>query len=103
MAVISPRTMMQTGRPDILFTLNGLGYLGLLGAFIINPGFLAGQRRLLHYAFIAYTAITILAFLAMGDTGLGGKPFNPVGWVTKIDEVLLILALWRNNSLETAA
>ena len=95
--------LRETGRPDILFTLNGLGYLGLLGAFVLNPGFLGGQRRLVHYAFMAFAGITILAFLAKGGTGFAGRPFDPVGWATKLDEVLLILALWRNVKLETAA
>jgi bacteriorhodopsin len=91
-----------TGRPDLLFTLNGLGYLGLLGVFLINPVFLARQRRLFHYVFMAFTAVTIVAFLAMGGTGFGGRPFNPLGWATKVVEVLLILALWRYAPLETA-
>jgi hypothetical protein len=92
-----------TGSLDLLFALNGLGYLGLLGIFIINPGFLAGQRRLFHYAFMAFAAVTILAFLAKGGTGFGGRPFDPVGWVTKIDEVLLILALWQHAKVEATS
>ena len=94
--------LRQTGRPDLLFTLNGLGYLGLLGVFILNPKFLAGQRQAFHYVFIGFAAVTIVAFLAMGGTGFGGRPFNPLGWLTKADEVLLILALWQHAKLEAA-
>lgn len=94
--------LRETGRPDILFTLNGLGYLGLLGAFVFNLSFLSDRRRLLHFAFMAFAAVTILAFLAKGGTGFGGRPFDPIGWATKVDEVLLILALWRYDKLDTA-
>lgn len=94
--------LRETGRPDLLFTLNGLGYLGLLGVFILNPKFLAGQRRTFHYFFIGFAALTIVAFLVKGGTGFGGRPFNPLGWVTKVDEVLLILALWQHAKLEAA-
>lgn len=78
------------GHLDLLFTLNGLGYLTLLVLFFANPGFVQGRRRLLHYAFIAFTAATILAWFAMGD------PSDRLAWVTKLDEVLLIVALIAN-------
>jgi hypothetical protein len=76
------------GKIDPLFTLNGLGYLGLLGAFFLDLPFLAERRRLVHLAFIAFAAVTIVAWFALGD-------FQDVlGIVTKIDEAILILALF---------
>jgi hypothetical protein len=78
------------GKLDFLFTLNGLGYLAFLAVFFWNPSFISGRRRLLSYAFIAYTAATIVAWFAMGDMG------DRVAWVTKLDEVLLIAALVMN-------
>jgi hypothetical protein len=102
LVVLNLGYLRDTGRPDVLFTLNGLGYLGLLGLFVLNLGFLSGQRRLLYYAYMAFAAVTILAFLAKGGTGFGGRPFDPIGWATKLDEVLLILALWRYAQLESA-
>jgi hypothetical protein len=101
LVVLNISFLRQTGRVDILFTLNGLGYLGLLGLFVLNLSFLSGQRRLLYYAFMAFAAVTILAFLAKGGTGFGGRPFDPIGWATKLDEVLLILALWSYSKLES--
>jgi plastocyanin len=80
------------------FTLNGLGYLALLGALFINPprnipliSFITGQRRLIHYAFMGYTAVSIVAWVFLG------KPYTMLGYVTKADEVLLILALWQHS------
>lgn len=77
------------GGVSVLFVLNGLGYLALLAAFFLNLPFLAGRRRLVHYAFIAYTLVTILAWIPGGLR-------NAVGYLTKLDEVILVLALWQH-------
>lgn len=69
-----------------LFTLNGLGFLALLYAYLKNIP--AGRKGLVRWAFIAYTAITILAWLVLnGDFG------DPVGVVTKVDELALLVLL----------
>lgn len=73
-----------------IFTLNGLGYLALLWVFFRRPAFLIGRRALLHYVFIGYTAATLLAWVAIGDKS------DPIGWITKASEVLLIVALALN-------
>jgi hypothetical protein len=70
-----------------LFVLNGLGYFALLGAWLWN--FPKGQERLVAYAFIAYTAVTILAWVFMGSRGF-------LGYGTKAVEVALIYFLWRS-------
>lgn len=85
------------GRLDLLFTLNALGYLTLLVVFFADPPFLRRRRRLLHYAFIGFTGATILAWVAMGD------PADRLAWVTKLDEVLLIVALVANLRSEGQA
>lgn len=82
------------GHLDLLFTLNGLGYLGLLGLFVMQPTFVAEQWEFFHYVFMAFVAVTIVAFLVLGGTGFGGTEVDPVGWLTKFDELILIFALW---------
>ncbi len=77
------------GSIDFLFTLNGLGYLALLGVLLRPPRLLEDQRALVHFGFIAYTAVTILAWLF-----INGDFSDPIGVITKLDEVLLIVALW---------
>jgi hypothetical protein len=72
---------------DFLFILNGLGYLGLLGLFFANPAMLAGRRSLMHYAFIAFAATTIVAWVAIAPER------NAFGYFTKLDELVLIAAL----------
>jgi hypothetical protein len=88
---------LQLGELSFLFILNGLGYLALVALFFVNPSFIAERRNLMHYAFIAYTAVTILAWLPAEKT--------LTGYVTKIDEVILIAALFmhlRSSEGETA-
>jgi hypothetical protein len=75
-----------------MFTLNGLGYLGLLAALWFPLSFLAGRERLVHYVFIGYTAVTILGWVAVGAR-------NIVGYGDKLIEVLLIAALWQHLQL----
>jgi hypothetical protein len=69
------------------FVLNGLGYLVLLAAWYYTPGFLANQRPALHIVFILYTLVTIIAWVAIGDMS------DPLGIITKLDEVILVIAL----------
>ena len=72
-----------------LMLLNGLGFLVLTGIVFFDPGVLAKQRKRVLYLFIIYTLVTILGFFVMNDA-----PFGPLGIIAKIDEVLLIIALW---------
>jgi hypothetical protein len=73
-----------------LMLLNGLGFFALTWAIFTNFGFLAKRRRLIHYLFMAYTIVTIVGFFVMNDT------YGPLGIITKVDEVLLLVALWLN-------
>jgi hypothetical protein len=86
--------VLNLGGLQPLFLLNGLAYLVLLALFFWNPSFVAGRRRLLHYAFLAFTVVTIVAFLFLGNLG------NILGWLTKADEVILVLALWADMNGE---
>jgi len=73
----------------LLMPLNGLGFLVLTGVVFFDPAFLSGQRKLIIYLFLAYTLVTIVGFFL-----LNSPPFDPIGIVTKVDEALLIVALW---------
>jgi hypothetical protein len=72
-----------------LMLLNGLGFFVLTWVVLANPAFLAGQRKLIFYLFIIYTLITIVGFFALNQ-----PPYGPLAIIAKIDEVLLIIALW---------
>ncbi len=77
---------------DALLFLNGLGYLVLLAAWWRTPAFLS--RHLVRWVYMLYTAVTIVGYFAVW--GLGGLT-DAVGMFTKVVEVLLILALWREG------
>lgn len=73
----------------LLMPLNGLGFLVLTGLVFFDPAFLSGQRKLIIYLFMVYTLITIVGYLVVNSA-----TFDPLGIITKLDEVLLIVALW---------
>ncbi len=87
---------IQLGGPSPIFIVNGLGYLVLLALFWLNPSFLGGRRRLQHYAFMAYSALTILLWIPAGQRDL-------TGYLTKADEIVLFVALWANLRAEKVA
>jgi hypothetical protein len=72
--------------PDGMFILNGLGYLGLLGALYLPIPVLAGRRRMVRWALIGYTLLTIVLWVAFGLR-------EPIGYLNKLNEVLLVAAL----------
>lgn len=75
------------GSIDLLFTLNGIGYLVLLAAFVGKiPFIISGQDKWIHYSFIGFTLVTILAFFVLGSGGV-------LGYFTKAVEGLLVVAL----------
>ena len=76
---------LQMGHLDPKFTLNGLGYLALLGAFVFR--FPPGREVLVHYTLMAFALVTILAWAAIGERSV-------LGYSTKLVEVLLIFFLW---------
>lgn len=75
--------------PDtlVLFYLNGLGYLALLAARYLPLGFLAPYRRWARWALIVYTAITVVAWVAIGDR-------SAIAYIDKAIEVALIVLLF---------
>lgn len=72
-----------------LMLLNGLGFFVLTWAVFASPGFLAGQRKLIPYLFILYTLVTIVGFFVLNT-----PPYGPLAIIAKIDEALLIMAVW---------
>lgn len=80
--------------PDPIFILNGLGFLALLAAYFLPLPFARDNRSLVKWAFMGYTAVTILAWIAIGEKSW---PAGMMGYITKLIEVALIAMLWRDN------
>jgi hypothetical protein len=72
--------------PDVVFILNGFGYLVLLGALYLPIPALAGRRRQVRWVLMGYTLLTILLWVAFGLR-------EPIGYINKLNEVLLLGAL----------
>jgi len=80
--------------PDIVFTLNGLGYIGLLGAFLLPIPFFQQKRTMVWWAFVGYTALTIVLWVIMGDKTFVAGTSSATGYYAKVAEVILIALLW---------
>ncbi len=86
--------------PDPLFILNGLGYLGLLGAYFLPIPFFQQRHEWVRRGFILFALITIVAWLVIwvGFSVIrDGIPFfsrdSIYGVPAKIAELLLIWLL----------
>jgi hypothetical protein len=88
LVVLNIQSLGFAGHLDILFTLNGLGYLGLLAAYFLPISVFQQNRGIIRWMFIVYAALTIVAWIIMGDLSR-----NLLGYGTKVVEVLLIVLL----------
>lgn len=68
-----------------LFILNGIGYLGLAAALYLPQ--LRAYQKWARWGLIAFTAITVLAWVAIGQR-------SAIGYIDKLIEVVLIGLLW---------
>ena len=78
---------------DLLFTLNGLGYLALLAALFLTIPFLSRYRPILRILMILFTLVTIVAWVFLGAR-------NTIGYVDKLIEVALVILLWLDRDRE---
>jgi hypothetical protein len=76
--------------PDPVFILNGLGFLGLLGALYLPIPQLAPWRRQIRWLLIGYTLLTIVLWIAFGSR-------IPIAYVSKAAELLLVVCLLIEN------
>lgn len=83
--------------PDPLFILNGLGYLGLLGAYFLPISFFQQRHEWVRRGYILFAIITIAAWVfiwVIQYVIIQGVPFfshdSIYGVPAKITEVLLI-------------
>lgn len=72
---------------DPIFILNGLGYLALVALLYLPLPALAGRRNLIRWLLIAYTLVTVVAWLFIGVR-------STVAYLDKLIELVLIVALW---------
>jgi hypothetical protein len=90
--------------PDPLFLLNGLGYLGLLGAYFLPISFFQSRHRLVWSVLFGYVILTIVAWLVIwvGINVIGNHVAffsrdSLYGVPAKISEVIMLFLLWRDK------
>ena len=82
LAIPSPAPM------NIIFFLNGLGYLALVAGLYLVPQ-LDNMHTVIRWVLVGYAAVTIILFFVFNaETGYG-----PLGLITKAIEVVLIILL----------
>jgi len=89
-ALTAATAYIHLGLGGVLFTLNGLGYIGLAALIVIGAAApFAMVERFSWFprvALVGYTAVTIAGYLIMG-------PYFRLGFIAKGIEVALIAAL----------
>jgi hypothetical protein len=96
--------VMFPDSPDPLFTLNGLGYLGLLGAYFLPIPFFQHRHKWVWWALFVYASITIVAWLVISVV-MGfiesAAPFfthdTAYGLSATTIEVILLFLLWKDK------
>lgn len=83
--------------PDIMFTLNGLGYLGLLGAYFLPIRFFQERHRLVWWVLVGYTLLTIILWVVMGNKEFVAGTSSATGYYAKAAEVLLLAFLFADK------
>jgi len=80
--------------PSPLFILNGIGFLVLLAGLFLNVPFARDNRNLVRWVMMAFSAVTVLAWVAIGDKSWPG---GALGYFTKLVEILLIVLLFMDR------
>jgi len=90
--------------PDPLFILNGLGYLGLLGAYFLPLPLFQRRRKLVWGTLGAFTIMTIVAWLVIWvgfyviRDGYSFFDYDSIyGIPAKIAELILLVLLWNDK------
>ena len=91
--------------PDPLFILNGLGFLGLLGAYFLPIKFFQERHILVRQALFGYVILTIVAWLVIWvgfsviRDGISFFSHDSLyGVPAKIAELCLLALVWNDKS-----
>lgn len=83
--------------PDPGFTLNGLGYIGLLGAYFLPIAFFQQRHKMVWWGLAGYTLLTIVLWAIMGDKQFVAGTTSAIGYYAKAAEVFLFAFLWADK------
>jgi len=77
--------------------LNGFGYLALLGAYFLPIPFLQQRHKLVWWALVGYTLLTIVLWIVLGDKQFVAGTPSAIGYYAKTAEVILLAFLWADK------
>ena len=82
--------------PDPI-VLNGIGYLGLLGAYFLPIDFFQQRHKLVWWVLVGYTILTIILWVIMGEKDFFASPSSAIGYYAKAAELVLLGFLWADK------
>jgi hypothetical protein len=80
------------------FILNGLGYIGLLGAYFLPIPFFQQRHKMVWWGLVGYTLLTIVLWVIMADKQFVAGTTSAYGYYAKISEVFLLGFLWSDKT-----
>lgn len=83
--------------PDIMFTLNGLGFAGLLGAYLLPIPLFQERRKLVWWALVGYTLLTMVLWAIMGEKAFTFGTSSATGYYAVVTELILVVLLWADK------
>lgn len=89
-------SLLPTMGPDPI-ALNGFGYLALLGAYFLPIPFFQQRHRLVWWALVGYTVLTIVLWVILGDKQFVAGTSSAIGYYAKAAEVILLAFLWADK------
>lgn len=85
--------------PDVGFTINGLGYLSLLGGYFLPIAFFQDKENhlIIWWGLVIYTVVTIILWVFIGDWHFVAGTSSATGYYAKITEIILLSLLWADK------
>lgn len=80
--------------PDIMFMLNGLGFAGLLGAYILPIPFFQERKKLVWWVLAGYTLLTMTLWGIMGQKTFTFGTSSATGYYALVAEAIMLVLLW---------
>lgn len=89
-------SLLPSMGPDPI-ALNGLGFLGLLGAYMLPMDIFQKNHKLVWWGMVGYTALTIVLWFLMGDKNFVAGTNSAIGYYAKAAEIVLMGFLWADR------
>ncbi len=78
--------------------LNGLGFIGLLGAYFLPISFFQQKHKLVWWGLVGYTVLTIILWVILGNKSFVFDMSTPaIGYYAKVAELFLLGFLWADK------